>query len=254
MFFLLSKLFIFLLRPLTWALLLLLAAVWVKADRWRRRCFWAAFAVLFLFGNGWLFQQVIRQYEYAPVTLEGHYDAAIILGGFLGIPEDSTQQFTEFTEAADRLTAPLELYQQGQLDYLLLTGGSSQVLYTLPSEADIAARYLRAMQLPDSAIVREPRSRNTFENAAFTKELLDSRYPAAKRLLLVTSAWHMPRAKACFDRVGLAVTPYPVDFMRSFSPPTPADILLPNAGTLAAWEKIIKEWVGMAAYWLKGYI
>lgn len=254
MFFFLSKLLIFLLRPLTWALLLLLAAALVRAGRWRRRCFWAAFAVLYLFGNGWLFQQVIRQYEYPPTTLEGDFDAAIILGGFLGIPEDSSLQVTEFTEAADRLTAPLALYQQDRLDYLLLTGGSSQVLYTLPSEADMAARYLRDMQIPDTAILRETRSRNTYENAAFTQALLQEQYPHARRLLLVTSAWHMPRAKACFDRVGLAVTPYPVDFMRSFSPPTPADILLPNAGTLSAWEKILKEWVGLAAYWLKGYI
>ena len=99
----------------------------------------------------------------------------------------------------------------------------------------------------------ETESRNTRENALFSKRLL-AQMPGRERCLLITSAWHMRRASACFDKIGLPMDTYCVDYMRNTSQSWWQDVLSFNPDLLQRWESLFKEWLGIVAYWLKGYI
>jgi uncharacterized SAM-binding protein YcdF (DUF218 family) len=105
------------------------------------------------------------------------------------------------------------------------------------------------LAVPQAALTLESRSTNTYENALFTRELpgLDARKP----WLLLTSAWHMPRAMATFQKAGWNVTPYPVDFRTGGGTPWSQYDLRLGADK---WELLLHEWLGIAAYRLSGRI
>lgn len=93
---------------------------------------------------------------------------------------------------------------------LVFTGGSGNLGGGSPSESEIVGRYADPMGLPRTRLILEDRSRNTRENAAFTADMVKPK--PGERWLLVTSAWHMPRAIGCFRQAGFAVIAYPVDY------------------------------------------
>ncbi|RUX98833.1 YdcF family protein, partial [Mesorhizobium sp. M7A.F.Ca.US.005.03.2.1] len=118
-------------------------------------------------------------------------------------------------------------------------------------DAATAPRLLTALGVAADRMILENKSRNTYENAVFTKELVTPK--PGETWLLVTSAFHMPRAKALFDKAGFATVPWPVDYRTSgregvgLFRDNPADSL--QATTMA-----IREWIGLFAYWLSGRI
>lgn len=180
------------------------------------------------------------------------YDIGIILGGYTNpniIPQKDRHNFSE---RGNRFFNALELYQKGKIKKMLLTGGSGRLLENEFSEAAVMETYLTNIGIPREDFILEPDSRNTYENALFTKELIKKRYPNA-RCLLITSAWHMPRSLGCFEQVGLEVTPFSVDFIsekRRFKPTT---MILPSRLGFYRWEMLIKEWVGILAYRIRGF-
>jgi uncharacterized SAM-binding protein YcdF (DUF218 family) len=101
--------------------------------------------------------------------------------------------------------------------------------------------------VPNEALLLESRSRTTYENAIYTRELpgMDAKRP----WLLMTSAWHMPRSLATFQKAGWNVTPYPVDFRTGGSTPW-TNYSLSNGAQ--QWELLLHEWLGLAAYRLSG--
>ena len=122
-------------------------------------------------------------------------------------------------------------------------GASGQV------EADLAQRYFRNLGLGDERAMYERSSRNTFENATMSRDLVgnDIKLP----WLLVTSAAHMPRAHGTFAKAGWNVTAYPVDF-ETTSASYWADFSLLDGAEL--WRNTLREYVGFATYWLAGRI
>jgi uncharacterized SAM-binding protein YcdF (DUF218 family) len=255
MFFIFSKVLAFLIRPLTWILLLLVGSWWLgrRRSRWSGRLLVAALVVLLVFSNRALFQLVAVTWEPEAIALTEPYDVAIVLGGYLGEAGRQAAAPPEFSERADRLLAPIALYQQGMVRQLLLSGGTSTLLMERQPEAHTAGHYARLLGVAEEDLILETRARNTYENAVYSAELLKE-CPASGRYLLVTSAWHLPRAAACFRKTGLRFTPYPIDFLQSRVPLAPADYFLPRAQTLDDWESLIKEWVGIAVYRLRGYL
>ncbi|MCB0642827.1 MAG: YdcF family protein, partial [Phaeodactylibacter sp.] len=118
--------------------------------------------------------------------------------------------------------------------------------------ADEIVVLLDRLEIPDSAIIEEGRSLNTYENIINSKQLIDSLQPDAK-ILLFTSAFHMPRALAICKKQGLSVTPYPTDIMYNPLSWAPRDWLFPDSGGFHIWSLFLKEWVGYVVYKLKGY-
>jgi uncharacterized SAM-binding protein YcdF (DUF218 family) len=108
------------------------------------------------------------------------------------------------------------------------------------------------MGVAETDILIENQSRNTHENALFSKKIMEEKYSNATCLLL-TSAWHLPRAQRCFDKCGLKTTAFPVDFWAKPFQLQPSQVFQPDSDAFQKWDFLIKEWVGLVVYRMKGY-
>jgi uncharacterized SAM-binding protein YcdF (DUF218 family) len=254
MFFYLSKLIAFLLLPLVWFFLLLALSFLTKAEVRRRRLRIAAVVLLYLSSNSFLVDECFRLWE--PVTpdhdrLETRYKGAIVLGGIGDI--DLRLEKITFGYSADRLFQVLPLWHQGRVEKIIFTGGSGSIEFPEKKEGIYVRRYLHSVGVPDSAMVIESESRNTYENAVFTKKILDS-LGIGGPFLLVTSAYHMPRSMAIFRKAGYTnLLPYPTNRLSGLRRFTFDHVFIPNPGAMLALERLIHEWVGYLTYKLKGY-
>lgn len=253
MFFILSKILAFLLRPIIWAVGLLLLSLFARQTPWRKRYIYLALSIFLVFGNRALFNSVVKWWEVPPSSLNTQYDAAIVLGGYLQQAGLLAPAPPEFSERADRLLHALGLWQEGKVNYIVLSGGAGNLWFNEVPEAQTAAAFAQSLGIPDSVLLLEDQSRNTAENARHTASLLQQ-HEAIQTTLLITSAWHMRRAQACFGKAGISPTPYPVDFYQSRTPLAPSEWLLPQSAVLRDWEAILKEWVGFLVYRLKKHL
>jgi uncharacterized SAM-binding protein YcdF (DUF218 family) len=254
MFFVLSKVLYFLIIPLNWVVGLLLYAVFGKNTKWKKRTRNAALVLTLFISNHFLVNLAIKAWEteIKPVSSLQTYDIAIILGGYSNFEIYPRDRYN-FSGRANRLTQAVELYKKGIIKKMLLTGGSGDILMQKRSEALEVESFLLLMGVPQEDIILEPESRNTYENAIFTKAIINRDYPDAS-CLLITSAFHMRRSKACFDQAGLDYTAYSTDVIGERVRFTPHSLILPNRDGFWRWEMLIKEWLGYMAYWVRGYI
>jgi uncharacterized SAM-binding protein YcdF (DUF218 family) len=252
MFFVLSKVLLFLLSPFIWTLLVFIFGFITKNALYRKRAFITAFAMLLFFSNGFIFDQLIKTWEVDPVMmreLDSKYDYAIVLGGMAS--HDSSMNRIVFHESIDRLLQTLDLFTQSYVDTIIISGGSANLLFKERKEATVLKEYFTALGLSEKRIIAEPHSRNTYENALNSKKLISN--PEENNILLVTSAFHMRRAQAVFTKLGMQVDTYPAHFISSTGPFNPASIILPNAATFVGWDMLIKEMVGLIMYKIRGY-
>lgn len=253
--FIAAKLLQFATQPLAWVALLLIGALigMHGRRRWGLRLGWAALAVLIVQGWEPLPDALIRQLEarhpeVAASTPLAGYAGLVVLGGALE-PAYVWQSHSQpaLNEAAERMTAALPLLQQSPKLRLLFTGGDGQLFAGSLTEAQRAARFFATMGVAPDRLLLESASRTTYENALFSARLpgVDPRQP----WLLLTSAWHMPRAFASFQRAGWNVTPYPVDFRTGSATPWTEYSLADGA---RKWHLLLHEAVGLLAYRLSG--
>lgn len=254
MFFYLSKLIAFLVSPLVWIIGLFLYSFITRIDSRARKLRIAAMCLLFLCSNSFLVDECYRFWE--PVTPDHdttsvHYDGAIILGGIGSV--DTRQGKINFGWSGDRLFQALPLYKKGRIGKIIFTGGSGSIEFPEKREGLYVKKYLNSIGFADSSLIIESDSRNTYENAVFTKKLLDSLHIKGN-FLLITSAYHMPRAMAVFKKAGYTnLTPYIVNKSSGARRFTPDHLLIPNADALFSLQLLIHEWVGFVTYKLKGY-
>lgn len=173
---------------------------------------------------------------------------AIVVGGSISQLVSGTRDDPALNEAAERLTAAVELARRYPQMRIVFSGGPATLLYAGYDEAKYAVTFLERLGVPRERIASENRSRNTFENAQFVKELVQPK--PGERWLLITSAYHMPRAIGVFRAANFPVEAYPVDWR------TPADTVLrpPTAlsGGLRRVDTAVREWVGLLVYWATG--
>lgn len=221
----------------------------VQVLRRRRRAAWlviAAFGWLWVWAapltsdalRGWLERQAgprdVAKVRAAPV--------AVVLGDGMGGIRSAKRPYPNLTQAADRMWHAARLHQAGKVQHLVLSGGTTRP--GEPSEARSMQQFLLALGVPEQAMWLEEASTNTATNAERTAELL--RAKQVREVVLVTSALHMRRARAQFERVGLVVHPAPTDIEVV---PQPFGLLrvLPDAGALEGSARAFKEVVG---YWV----
>jgi len=173
----------------------------------------------------------------------------VVLGGALSPEISAARGAAALNEAAERLTAAVELARRYPNARIVYSGGSGNLLHSDVSEADQALPQFEKLGLVRARVLLESRSRNTAENAVFSKRLAKPK--PGERWLLVTSAHHMPRAVACFRRAGFAVEPYPVDW-RTRGRDDLTEPFGSLAGGLARADAAAKEYVGLFVYWLTG--
>ncbi|BAU92774.1 hypothetical protein MPPM_4169 [Methylorubrum populi] len=179
-------------------------------------------------------------------------DGIIVLSGGIDLTTSRTRGRLELNDAGERITALIALAHRYPQARLVYTGGdpSPPGRRARAPEAVLAAAYLEGIGIAPARITVEARSRTTAENASEVRRLLEP-HPG-ERWLLVTSAWHMPRAMGAFRRVGLELEPYPVDF-RTAGPFATRFTFGHAADGLHLLDVAAKEWAGLVVYRLTGH-
>lgn len=195
----------------------------------------------------WLISPLETRFR-ANSALPATADGIIVLGGAINPQLSDTWGQTELDSAADRLTAftyLASLYPQAQLIY---TGGSASITTQELKEADYVGFLLSQMGLEQAAIIYESASRNTAENASNSKPLVNPQ--AGENWILVTSAYHMPRAIGVFCEQQWPVHAYPVDHYSQ--PGNLWRLQFEFSANLSVLRKAMREWAGLVAYRVSG--
>jgi uncharacterized SAM-binding protein YcdF (DUF218 family) len=225
-----------------WIFVLLIFAIAFKQPKQRKRYLIAVLIIFFFFSNGFIVGKIINTYQ-AGYPKAQKYDVGIVLGGFSGLNKRNNE--IAFNWAGDRLFQAIALYKKGQIKQILLSSGNANLISHEIKEADLAAKYLKLIGIPDSAILIENQSRNTIENASNSLALIAKNHPEAK-ILVISSAWHIPRAKLIFDKqTRQKIEYYPTNFSEN-SEFQLSDFIIPNTSALGVWEMLFKEWIGLA--------
>lgn len=253
-----GKLLTPLISPLGLSLLLWLAGLllsWRGWRAWGRGFRVAGCLLLIVLGSPLVGEHLLYALESEyPLTLVADSpsaEAIVVLGGVTQ-PPITPRLSIEVNEGFDRLLHGMRLWRAGKAPLLVFSGGTIPYLTgSQMTEAATLCSLALEYGVDRQATLLEEVSRNTYENAVFTSELLRER--GLHRILLVTSASHMPRSVAVFRKQGLEVIPSPTDVQVVPRPFTPLQ-LLPGMEALAYSTTAIKEWVGMWTYWLRGWI
>jgi uncharacterized SAM-binding protein YcdF (DUF218 family) len=256
MFFILSKVGGFFIQPLNFVILLLFAGL-VATALGRRRLAAAgstvAFAILALSVWTSLGAMLLNPLEerYPKPAFPQKVDGIVVLGGGFEGAINLARGGYELNSGGDRYVEAAILARRYPAAKIVVTGGVGSLILKGEGDAETALRLFTALGVPRDRLVLENRSRNTYENAVFTKEMVTPK--PGETWLLVTSAFHMPRAKALFDKAGFATVPWPVDYRTSGR--EGVSLFADNAvDALQATTLAIREWTGLFAYWLTGRI
>jgi uncharacterized SAM-binding protein YcdF (DUF218 family) len=257
MFFVLAKIFGFFALPSNILISLGLVGVLLMATRFARAGRRVAVTALILlaiiglspFGNAIVLplEQRFPPWDAA----RGAPTGIICLGGAVDTVVSPVRGEVALNEAAERMTAIAELARRYPDARIVFTGGSGRFLYDGVTESELAARLFASFGIAKERITLEDKSRDTLENARFTRELVKPK--PGERWLLVTSAHHMPRSVALFRAEGFSVEAFPVDYrtrgaidmLRPFSP---------LSDGLRRTDTAMREWVGLFMYWASGRI
>lgn len=273
MFLFLSKFLPPFIYPLGLVSLLVIAAFFLhKKVRLLRSALLLALAILLLGSNRLVAASLVRSLEYQhlppaeianqPATkrLEPLAPVIVLLGGGTE-PAASPRHMVELNGAGDRVLYAALLYRLGYAPNILVSGGNLDWLPAQRSPAEDMADLLVFLGVPREVVWIENESRNTYENAVFTHQILAERN--IQKIILVTSAQHMPRAFGLYKKQGFEVLPGPADFAitelewQRILHPLPADFLLsllPDASNLNATTNALKEYLGILVYRLQGWM
>ena len=242
---------------------ILVALISTKHDQLRQVMLIFALLILLFSSNRWVSFALARTLEWRDLPPEEMPQAPVIvvLGGGTE-SADYPRPMSEINSAGDRVVYAAWLYQEGAAPHILVSGGNvdfSSSRGTTPAEE--MTELLTLMGVPESAIWQQPDSQNTHEDALYSAKILMDEDIA--EIILVTSAMHMPRAKALFEYHGFKVTPAPVDFavteqnwQNAFHPKVEEFFLylMPNASSLGMTTSVIKEYIGMFIYARRGWL
>ncbi|MDC0311901.1 YdcF family protein, partial [bacterium] len=225
----------------------LLGAALLRPPKWKKGLLVTALTVLLVFSNPFIFKMVSNWWEPAPIAfqeIEEAYDYAIVLGGFTRMWAAPLDRHN-FNQFPNRFTNAIELHHLKKAKHLIFVSGSPSSADPALREADLAVETALRFGLDDDDLTALSTNLNTFENAIecrdyFTQNEIDLQ----TRLLVVTSAFHVRRAKKCFENAGFKPDFFPTDHQTNRSPnqtATFSNTVLPSAATFVSWNKMIRE-------------
>lgn len=255
-FFIASKIFWALVQPLSLVLLLTLIG-WVLVLLGRRRLGLTAGAL----GLVALVVSGFTSFGYAligpledrfvrPATMPESVSTIVMLGGATAGRVSTARLVPELNEAGDRMTATLYLARLYPEAKILISGGTGLLVADGESEAETGRRFFTEQGIAPERLLLEGASRNTDENAALTKQLLGA---DTGTIVLVTSAFHMPRSVGLFRKEGMEVVPWPTDYRSAGQEGFGIDMANPVTN-IETTTVAVKEWIGLFAYHWTGRI
>ena len=257
MFFYLSKIFWLIVQPINLVGILLVIAVAALLFGWRRfALFTAAKALIVLALAAWtslgaLMLHPLEDRFPRPDPAPAQVAGIIVLGGGFEGAVNLARGGYELNASGDRFVEAAVLARRYPDARVVVTGGTGTLLLDGEGDGDTAPRLLTALGVAPGRLVLENRSRNTHENAVFTRELVQPK--PGEVWLLVTSAFHMPRSMALFRKAGFDVVPWPTDYKTAGNeiPGFTQDNVHDSLQNTAI---AIREWIGLLAYWITGRI
>lgn len=212
--------------------------------------------LLYFFSNQFIANWAMQQWEpaFIPMKEVPHHEVGIVLTGVTNLSKTAYDR-TFFNKGADRITHALQLYKEGKINSIFITGGQGLNPTNPNTEAKLLKDFLLVAGVPETDIIIEDQAKNTYQNAVFTKEtLLVLDIPVNQSFILITSAFHMKRAKGCFDKIGLETLPFPTDYYASDPKWDIPNLFYPDPYAIFMWHKLVKEWVGIGMYKVAGYM
>jgi uncharacterized SAM-binding protein YcdF (DUF218 family) len=244
--FIITKIMGLILNPFLWIIALSVVALYQRQHNKRKKLYAMVLFMMLFFSNPWLITTLQYPFHTPPMPMEVNekYDVGVVLGGYTSY--DKVNKAGHFNMSSDRFIQAAWLYKKGFIKKIIVSGGQNG--FTNENdfiEAEFVASTLKDVGIPPSDIFVEGNSRNTIENAEFSYKILDSLGLKKNKLVLITSAFHMPRAKETFEKAGFIVRPYPCAF--SILPSSirfSIDSIIPAAWAFDAWGGFLKEMVG----------
>lgn len=245
------------------SILVILVLLLEKHRKWRQGLLVSIIAILWLASNRWVSLTLARSLEWQniPENPTPSADVMVLLGGGTESP-DFPRPMTEVNGAGDRVLYAGQLFEAGAAPMILVSGGNLNFNTTRGSTpAEEMINLLELTGVPKNAIWCQESSQNTYEDAKYSAEILEEK--GITTIILITSAMHMPRAKALFEKQGLTVIPAPVDYhvteqlWSATFKPTLGEFflhLLPDANALGLTTAVLKEYLGGLIYTLRGWI
>lgn len=220
-----------------------------------------ALLVLLVSSNGWIPLYLVRslEWQHLPPQELPAAEAIVVLGGSTrsAYPPRPT---VDLQEQGDRVIYAAQLYRQQKAPLIILSGGRIDWMGSGTAEATDMANILTSIGIPSNVLIEEPDSLNTYQNAVNVKKILVERN--IQKVLLVTSAMHMPRSLLIFQKQKIDAIPAPTDFLvtegelaeLSATPKAAILGLMPKSDRLDKFTNAIKEYIGLVVYRLRGWL
>lgn len=252
MFFIFSKIFWFFINPANIILIILILG-WVflwKKPRLGKRLIGVAILLMFIFSQKFISEVFLKILEnrFDRPTITQPVDGIIVLAGMVNINR-SREGLIELNSNVERIIEGIALAHKHPEAILYLSGGSGSLMNQKLKEADYLKILAERLGVPSRRIIIERNSRNTYESANAMAKLLKDK--TGGKWILVTSAFHMPRAFGAFKKAGLNPIPYPVDYKTTLESKA-FSIRLPKVG-VGSFNLVLHEWLGLLSYWISGY-
>ncbi len=235
----------------------MIVGLFIKNIKKKRVAFITSFLLFIFFSNDFLSNVVMKTWEVDPVPIHSlsDYETGIVLTGVVNT-EIEPRDRVYFQKGADRVTHAAQLYLEGKIKKILISGGTGKLIEyddDIP-EADIIVNFYTMLGIPWEDIIVDNQSQNTRQSAVNCKKILEKMYPGGRHLI-ITSAFHQNRSMACFRKEQLKADPFSCDFYTNRSGEfSLSALLIPSSAALSRWEIMIKEWVGIVSYKIAGYI
>lgn len=255
LFYSLSKIFWLLFQPITIIFVLIVIAslaIWRGFRRFSLGVLGLSIAILFFAAFTTLGAVLLAPLEdrfAKPDELPQHVEGIVVLGGYMNGEINAGRKGFELNSAADRIFETMRLARLYPNAKVIVSGGEGAFFEESAKEADSTRQMLADLGFSGERYIFENKSRNTVENAVFSRELAQPR--PGEAWLLVTSAYHMPRSIGCFRKADFEVVAWPVDYKTRASERFAPYLESPNEA-LSRFSVAVREWVGLAAYWLAG--
>jgi len=249
MFFITSKIFAFLSKPIIWLFLLLISSLIFKNKR--KKILYTTCLIFYLLSNNFIIDSCSKIWEIPskPIsTLKETYTYGIVLGGYSSY--NNKTDHINFNKSGDRLISAIELYKLGKIKKIVISGGNGYLTHNIThnnmKESLWSKNFLLNMGVKEKDILIEKSSRNTMENAKYTAKILGKEI--SKKSLLITSASHIRRANFCFEKHNFKIECYPTDATNPDINLSFDYLFLPAGDAIQKWEELFHEWIGYIVY------